>query len=225
MKNKNLFLVVAMVMFGFAAMAQSEGISIGLRGGFNYQNINGKDMNGDQLKLDMVPRFNAGVVIEIPVVPALFFQSGLLYTTKGAKSTNDFPNTNVSAEYSLSYFELPLNLLLKPALGKGHFLLGFGPYVAYGLDGTAKYTIGNISSDEKIEFANEYSSLNPYGPYIRRLDYGGNLLLGYELSGGLSLQLNAQLGMANINADNTTYPDNKTSFRNTGFGLSLGYRF
>lgn len=224
MKNKNLFLIAAMVMFGFTTMAQSDGISFGLRGGVNMQNINGKDMDGDKLELDMIPGFNAGVVVEIPVAPEFFFQSGLLYTTKGAKS-DDFQGTNMKAKYNLSYLELPLNFLYKPVLGNGHFLLGFGPYVAYGLSGKAEYTIGNVTSEDKVQFANEYSSVNPYGAYIKRLDYGANLFFGYQLSSGISLQLNTQLGMAQINADNTTYPNSETSFKNTGFGLSLGYMF
>lgn len=225
MKNKNLFLIAILVMFGFSAMSQTEGISFGLRGGVNMQNINGKNMDGDKLELDMIPGFNVGVVVEIPVAPEFFFQSGLLYTTKGAKSSNEFWGINTSAKYNLSYVELPLNFLYKPLLGNGHFLLGFGPYVAYGLGGKAKYVINNTSTEEDIVFANEYSSANPYGPYYKRLDYGANLFFGYELSNGISLQLNTQLGMAKINADNTTYPNSKTSFKNTGFGLSLGYMF
>lgn len=216
-----------MVMFGFTTMAQSEGISFGLRGGANMQTINGKNMNGDKLELDMIPGYNAGVIVEIPVAPEFFFQSGLLYTTKGAKSSNDFWTVNTSGKFNLSYIELPLNFLYKPVLGNGHFLLGFGPYVAYGLTGKAEYVIGNTTTKEDIVFANEYSSLNPYGPYFKRLDYGANLFFGYQLSSGISLQLNTQLGMAQINADNTNalYTNNKTLFKNTGFGLSLGYMF
>lgn len=224
MKNKNLILIVILVMFGFSAASQSEGVTFGLRGGVNFQNMNGKDVEGDKLELDMVLRFNAGVVVEIPVAPEIYFQSGLLYTTKGAKSEN-FQGTNMAAEYNLAYVELPLNLLYKAVLGDGHFLLGFGPYLAYGVGGNAKYTIGNTSTEEKIKFAKEYSSANPYGAYIKHLDYGGNLFFGYQLSNGILLQLNTQLGMAKINADNTTYPNSESSFKNTGFGLSLGYMF
>ncbi|HEY3369775.1 MAG TPA: porin family protein [Prolixibacteraceae bacterium] len=225
MKSKNLFLIAILVMFGFSAMSQSEGISFGLKGGVNFQNINGKDASGDKLEFDMVTRFNAGVVVEIPVAPEFYFQPGLLYTTKGAKASKDFLGVGTSGEYNLSYIELPLNLLYKPLLGKGHLLLGFGPYVAYGLGGKAKFEIGNVSEERDIVFANDYTSPSHYGQYFKRLDYGGNLFFGYELANGISLQLNTQLGMAKINADNTTYPNDDTSFKNTGFGLSLGYMF
>jgi len=210
-------------MFGFSAMSQeTEGISFGLRGGVNLQNINGKDNSGDKLENDMLTGFNAGVVIQIPVAPEFYFQSGLLYTTKGAKSDN-FLGTGTSVKLNPSYIELPLNFLYRPILGQGHFLLGFGPYVAYGLGGKA--TLG--SNEYDIEYASEYSSILPYGQYLKRLDFGGNLFFGYELSNGISLQLNTQFGMAEINAKNTNplYTNSKASFKNTGFGLSVGYMF
>jgi hypothetical protein len=48
------------------------------------------------------------------------------------------------------------------------------------------------------------------------------------MAGGIFLQLNGQLGMLKINPEDkriiTVYSD-KLSVKNTGFGLSLGYRF
>ena len=221
MKNKYLLLIAVLIMFGFSAISQTEGISFGLRGGVNLQNINGKDNSGNKLNLDLVTRFNAGVVAQIPLAPEFYFQSGLLYTTKGAKASKNFLGVGTTGEYNLSYLELPLNFLYKPLLGTGHLLLGFGPYVAYGLGGKAK--IG--SNEYKIKYTNNYSSATPYGQYFKHFDFGGNLFFGYELSNGISLQLNTQLGMTKINADNTLSPNDKTSFKNTGFGLSIGYMF
>ena len=223
MKSKNLFLLAMMVMFGFSAMAQqTEGISFGLRGGVNFQNINGKDNSGEKLENDLLTGFNGGVVVQIPVAPEFYFQSGLLYTTKGAKS-DDFQGTGITVKLNPSYIELPLNLLYKPLLGQGHMLLGFGPYLAYGIGGKA--TLGSDEID--IEYTKDYSNVLPYGQYLKRLDYGANLFFGYELSNGISVQLNTQFGLAEINAKNTNpiYSNSKASFKNTGFGISLGYMF
>jgi hypothetical protein len=226
MKNIILFLVAALVSLGFSANSQSEGVSFGLRGGFDLQNINGKDLNGDQLEFSLVPRFNAGVVVDIPIATDFYFQPALLFTTKGAKSKDEFLGMDMSAEYNISYIELPLSLVYKPVLGNGRFFLGFGPYVAYGVGGKAKFTIGDVSTEEKIEFTDEYDSLTLSDwRYFKPLDIGGNLFAGYELSNGISLQLNTQLGLVKINSENKTLSNNKTEFRNTGFGLSLGYMF
>jgi hypothetical protein len=226
MKNKILFLLAALILFGVSAKSQTTGTSFGLRAGVNLQNINGKDLNGDKLELSMVPRFHLGVVVSVPIAPDFYFQPGLLYSAKGAKSSSDFLGLDMAAEYNISYVELPVNFLYRPALGNGHFFLGFGPYIAYAVGGKAKFTIDNTNTEEKIVFGNEYESLNPYDwKYFKHLDYGANLFFGYELSSGLSLQINTQLGLAKINADNITYPDSESEFRNTGFGLSLGYNF
>lgn len=226
MKNKTFFLLAFLMLFGISANAQDNGISFGLRGGVNMQNFNGKDLNGDKLEMTMVPRFNVGIVLGIPVAPEFYFQPGLMFSTKGAKSASEFLGLDMSAEYNISYIELPLNFLYRPVLGNGHFFLGFGPYVAYGFGGKAKLSFENSSTEENIVFANEYQSLNPYDwKYFRHFDYGANLFFGYELKSGLSIQLNTQLGLAKINADNTTLPNNKSEFRNTGYGIALGFNF
>lgn len=226
MKNKNLSLIAIFVLLGFSALSQEmEKATFGLRGGINFQNINGKDANGNNPKFDLVTRFNAGVVADIPVAPEFYFQPGLLYTTKGAKSSGNFLGANTNGEYNISYLELPLSLLYKPLLGQGHLLLGFGPYAAYGLGGKAKFEVANVSDKRDIVFAKNYSSVLHYGQYFKRMDFGGNLFFGYELSNGFSVQLNTQLGLVKINADNTTYPNDNTSFKNTGFGISIGYMF
>ena len=226
MKNKIILLITAVFSLATSVNAQDAGASFGLRAGFNMQNINGKDMDGDKLTMDLVPRFNAGIVGEIPVAPDFYFQPGLFFATKGAKSKDQFLGQNMSVEYNISYLELPLSFLYKPTLGAGKFFLGFGPYVSYGLGGKAKFDVAGVKTEDDIVFDNEYLGLNPFDwKHFRHLDYGGNLFFGYELNSGLSLQLNTQMGFAKINSENTLYPNNKSEFRNTGFGLSLGYNF
>lgn len=225
MKTKILILATLLLIVATVTNAQ-DGISFGIRGGIDMQTFNGKDHNGDQLKMNMVPRFNVGVVVDIPVAPDFYFQPGLLYTTKGAKSQDQFLGINMSAEYNLSYVELPLSLLYKPTLGNGKLLLGFGPYAAYGIGGKVKYQMNNIETDEKIVYGNEYSSLIANDlKYFKALDFGANLFFGYQVASGVSLQMNAQLGLVKINADNTLVANGKTELKNTGFGLSLGYSF
>ena len=226
MKTKMLLVAGLLILIGYSAKAQEEGVSFGIRAGFNMQNFNGKDPAGDKLELNLVPRFHAGVVVEIPIAPEFYFQPGLLYTTKGAKS-DEFLGT-ASAEFNLSYLELPLSFVYKPQLGDGYFFLGFGPYVSYGIGGKAKFNIANVSFESNIEFENDYEIEDPPPQdrkYFKPLDFGGNIFFGYELKNGISLQLNAQLGLAKINSDNTAVPALDPEFRNTGFGLSLGYNF
>ena len=220
---KKIFFSTALILSGafITATAQStsksSGVSFGIRAGVNLQNINGKDGNGDKLENKLVPRFQGGLTVDIPLADQFYIQPGVLFSGKGAKEKDTDLNV------SLSYIDVPVTFLFKPVLGTGHMLLGVGPYVGFGI-------AGNVSDDndneEKVKFENEVTLLQATAdPYFRRLDAGANLLVGYEMSSKFSIQLNAQLGMAKINPEITDLNDNKWALRNTGFGLSLGYKF
>jgi Outer membrane protein beta-barrel domain len=212
----NLFLVLSFASVCAQSKTQSSGIGFGLRAGFNMQNINGRDFNDNKLENKLVPRFHAGLYAELPLADEFFVQPGVLFATKGTK----FKGGNTIL--NLSYIEVPVNLLFKPELGGGRLLLGFGPYVAYAVSGKLKPENGNLRS---ITFKKEISPSELLsGNYLRAFDAGANLLFGYELSSKLSVQLNAQLGLVNIypNIDGVT--NNNINYKNTGFGLSVGYK-
>jgi Outer membrane protein beta-barrel domain len=227
MNIRTILLSGALLMVGFGALSQdNQKVSFGIRGGFGYQNINGDDQRGNKLEFDMVPRYNVGIVLEIPLANQFFVQPSLLYATKGAKTNNNYLNLDMSSDVNLGYLELPVNFVYKPTLGKGNLIVGIGPYIAYGIGGQIEYNRDGISTEEDIEFTDEYSTdILTDQKYYKPLDYGGNIMFGYQFAGGLSAQLNAQLGMADIRAENTMQPNSQAIFKNTGFGISLGYLF
>lgn len=223
MKAKTLLLAVTTTALALGAQAQ-ETTTFGIRAGVNFQNINGRDVFDEKLENKLKTGFHVGVNAEVPVARDFYVQPGVLFTTKGAINKDD-----EDIKLNLSYIEVPINFLYKPVLGAGRLLLGIGPYIAFGIGGN----VSNASGEERdIEFTKEvspqdFASATAAGhyPYFKRFDAGGNLLAGYEFSNKFSFQLNAQLGMININSDIEGISDNDTKFKNTGFGLSLGYRF
>jgi hypothetical protein len=224
-------LIAAIVLGTIFSQAQEKtsstgGTSFGLRGGVNFQNINGKDENGEKLKNDLLTGFNIGLNAEIPVGVDFYFQPGLLYSLKGAKSEDDILGQSFNTTLKISYLEIPLNFLYKPLLGTGHLLLGFGPYVAFGVGGEATFDGGGSSLTEKVKFKKTVSSSDPNDVvYIRPMDAGANLLAGYEFSNRFSFQLNTQLGLVKINPEYEGVSNDESSVKNTGFGISVGYRF
>ncbi|MFW6257387.1 MAG: porin family protein [Prolixibacteraceae bacterium] len=226
MKTKLFSLILIFALTGSVAFAQGYGVpktSFAVLGGVNLQNLNGKDMSGNKLENELLTGFHVGVNAQIPVAPEFYFQPGLMFSTKGAKNTEGV----LSGTIKLSYIELPLNFVYKAQVGNGYFMLGFGPYVAYGIGGKASYEGGDASVETDIEFKSEVDSGDPLTTiYMKPFDAGANLFFGYELPAGLFLQLNTQLGLLDIKPeDNRITGENNSTLKNTGYGLSLGYRF
>ena len=226
MKISNLLLVFFLVISAgltHAQSAQDSRMSFGILAGVNFQNLNGKDFDGSSLNNDMIIGFHAGFNAQIPIAPEFYLQPGLLFSTKGAKNTEG----EVNSTFELYYLELPLNLVYKGALGNGFIMVGFGPYAGYGIKGKVTQeggSAGKIESD--VEFQNVVEENDPLTtPYFKALDFGINVFVGYEMASGIFLQLNSQLGLTEINPEDRRIPGGEQSIKNTGFGLSLGYRF
>jgi len=220
MKNRMRMLLAGLLLLvmAHAGFAQTK-TSFGIRAGVNFQNLNGENMEGDDLDFKMKTGFHIGVDADIPIAEEFFFRPGILFTTKGAKSDGD------DSKLNLSYIEVPLSFVYKPTLGTGKLLLGIGPYVAYAVGGKLK---DDDDNEVDIEFENKITVQQALSgtPYLKGLDFGGNLLFGYEFSQKFYAQLNAQLGLANINPKIEGVDDDDIGkTKNTGFGISVGYRF
>ena len=208
---KKLIFTAAIAMMAIAAQAQT---SFGITGGVNFQNINGEDEEGNDLDYKIKTGFLIGVNAEIPVADDFYFQPGLQFAVKGANGEND-------SKMNLNYLEVPLNFLYKPILGQGHLILGFGPYLAYGIGGKIKSDAGDIDIKFKSDVKASDSEENEY---LAPFDAGANIFFGYEFSNRLSMQLNTQLGFVSILPKyEGTKPEGTA--KNTGFGISVGYRF
>lgn len=201
----------------------SQGTALGVLGGVNFQNLNGKDFFGNKLENDLIIGYHVGLNLQIPIVPEFYFQPGVLFSTKGARSVNE----PITRTINLSYFEVPLNFVYKGLLGNGYIMVGFGPYVGYAFQGKDKFEGGTISIENDIEFKNVLNANDPLTTtFFRAFDAGANVFVGYEMAGGLFFQLNTQLGLLKINPEDNRLPgDNKSEIRNTGYGFSLGFRF
>lgn len=203
------------------AIQQAKAQGLGIRGGVNFQNVTGKNALGGDLENDPIAAYHFGLIGEATIAPAFLFQTGLLYSVKGTKSDNILGTFT----QRVSYLDIPLHIVFKPAVGNGRVILGFGPYLGVGLNGKVKAEIGGKESDIDIDFEKKIDGTDEDRYYIRRFDAGGDLFFGYEFSGGLSLQLNTQLGMLKINPEDEQVVEDDTKWNNIGFGLSAMYRF
>lgn len=198
-------------------MTRNTGTTVGVHAGVNFFNINGKTASGIELNNKLNTGFNAGADVQIPLGGGSYLAPGVTFIQKGTESQNGIQTT-------LNYVDIPINFIYKPILGSGNLVLGFGPYVGFGIGGKVTSPDG---SKADVVFNNNYDRTLPASTVqLRKTDAGANFLAGYEFANKLSLNLKAQLGLKDINPDlGTSNNDDQTRYRNTGFGASLGYRF
>lgn len=216
MRKMMLVTMIGLCSYGVQAQTRAHisTTSFGLTAGVNWNTLNGKTATGGDQDNQLKTGFHAGLNAEIPLGQGFYLQPGAEYRQKGAEFNN-------GDKLTLSYIDIPVNFIYKPALGGGNIILGFGPYVGFGINGELKSTGG---SERKVQFNNTYSITDPAELQYKKLDAGANFLAGYAFGNRLSATLKAQLGLLDINPD-SNIPEDETRLRNTGFGLSLGYRF
>lgn len=229
---RGLMLTLA-IMASNLLMAQVE---VGLRAGLNLSNIHWKDDNGQTVTgVRTLPGFHAGVTFDIPVAPDFYIQPGALFTTKGGElreTASEFywDEPYYSGDYTrlnAYYLEVPFNFIFKPQVGMGRLMVGAGPYVAYGIGGKYKDYYDGTTTIDKLEFLKDWddqSSNVDIQPYGKPLDFGLNVLGGYEFNNRFSVQLNGGIGLANIEPNDSGSKPNG-SMRNSTVGISVGYKF
>lgn len=121
-----LCIVVFLVLSGTHSFAQIFGVKAGL----NLSNLlmkYGGETNND---LKMIPGFHIGPSVEFPINDMFSFESGLLFTTKGAMSSEKETYNGDSFEYkekvTLLYFDIPLTAKVSFDIGnsKAYGILG-----------------------------------------------------------------------------------------------------
>lgn len=237
--QKKLLISPFIVLFLFIThISASAQVEVGARAGLNLSKVNYQYSDGGKVNgTTLTPGFHVGLTFDIPIAQDFYLQPGALFTTKGSKlNTIEALDHFWGDENSMSgdntvltpyYLEVPVNFIYKPYMGNGRFLIGAGPYFAYGLGGAYRDDLGGDITKGKLEFINDWndeSDGRDIAPYGKKADAGLNMLVGYEFTPRLSVQLNGQAGLVNIEPNvSGRKPD--ASMRNLGLGISVGYKF
>lgn len=115
--KKTFIIVGALLAISFSAQAQL--VKIGIKGGLNYANI-----NGPEIQTDAITSFHAGLVTEIKVTDRFAVQPELLYSTQGAT----YKNALTEFKNELGYLAIPV--LAKVYLNKT-ISLEVGPQASF----------------------------------------------------------------------------------------------
>lgn len=204
MKKIKLSLVIALL--GMVSLVGAQNTSFSIKGGLNMSNFYGDELSDKNMKTG----FHIGVGADFEFAPNMAIQSGLLFTSKGAKYTTDLVSTELNA--NANFLQLPLHFAYKIDVMPGtRVVLHAGPYVAYGIGG--KTSAGNVEVDtfKDDAFLDVLNGLKPF-------DAGIGLGVGAEF-GSILLDLGWDMGLTNLSRVNGYDIKTQNAY------LSVGFKF
>ena len=226
MMKQNILIASILLLTATVSFAQKgkSKTSYGIKAGLNFTSITATDIDGGKVKDNKFKEgFNVGFYADIALGAKGFFQPALLFTSKGTVNKGETVKTTISG----GYIEVPLNFIYKSHGHEGGFVIGGGPYIAYGVSGIVKERSGGYK-ESTLKFKTKSSvnfDFNRNVYYLTPFDGGIGMLIGYEGKSGVSFQLNGQLGVVNQALKTPGVNFEVSKYHNYGAGFSLGYRF
>ena len=202
MKKIKLSLVIALL--SMVSLVSAQHTSYSIKGGLNMSNFYGDELNDKNMKTG----FHIGVGADFEFAPNMAIQTGLLFSSKGAKYTYSSAEIDVNA----NYLQLPIHFAYKIDVMPGtRVVLHAGPYVAYGIGG--KTSAGNLEVDtfKDDAFLDVLNGLKPF-------DAGLGLGVGAEF-GRILVDLGWDMGLTNISRIDNADLKTQNAY------LSVGYKF
>lgn len=218
---KRLFLVAAALVFGGATFAQTttapstSTTRFGLKGGVNlpkYKYVDDDANTSTESKSTV--NFNLTGYADIPVSSYFSVQPGISLQGKGAKV--EYNNDNKWEDNVLS-IEVPVNLLANLPVGPGHIYLGGGPYAGFNIAGQRKTTLLGVSKEDDLKFGKSDND------DLKALDFGFNVLAGYQLASGLNFGAGYGFGLTNLRP--TSNSNTNGEVNNRLWSFTVGYAF
>lgn len=193
--KKMIFLLMGCILFTKIFSQNTFGVRIA------YNNTTATKP-ADNYDIASLNRFQAGVFGKFSVYKNFFVKGNLIYNQKGNfyDDNNRIVDAGKTVDVKLNYLEASVDLGYSIKLvGKHRILIGAGPYLAYGLNGTEKgmgeTLMGPIVIDRKVEFTNsDYNDGTKLR--IKPTDFGFNFNVGYQFR-KYGLFFNYGLGLAN----------------------------
>lgn len=165
--------------------------------------------------------YNLGAILDIGY-NNFSIQPGLFVTTKGERISSALVDVNnnsagtSNSRYTLTYLELPINLLYRANLVNGlEIHAGGGPYFAYGV--SAKSVVDGVAYP--AAFGDHAADADYAGIYYKNPDYGINFIAGAVFQKQYILDLQYSLGLGNLSYSPTA------TLRNRVMSVSVGYMF
>ncbi len=188
MKNSKVILFSLFIIISISS-AKSQGLSYGIKGGFNYAKV-----SGDVLNADSRSGFHVGGFAKFSLI-LIAIQPEILYSQRGYTSSN----AGTDQETRLNYLEVPIMLKVKvfPLIS-----IDAGPQFSYLINQKTITTISNNATTSKsLSNLNRAETALAIGASLTVIKFGvsARYIMGFDdvstLSAGKNrmLQLSASL--------------------------------
>ncbi len=201
----------------FSTEKADQGVTFGVKAGLNVANF-----SGDVEDLDSRAAFHAGVTVDIPIVQSIAIQTGLLFSSKGAKFSYEDDEESEELKFKPMYLEIPILASYRYNFNESTQLqVNFGPYFAVGVGGKVKEEYvnkywGDETEEGELDFFGDEDDEESMG--MKRFDAGLQIGAGVTFLKHINVGLAYQFGLANMWRE-------EGSVKNRNFMLSVGYLF
>lgn len=194
-------------LFAFATTSSAQMLRYGVTGAMNLSNYAVSD-DGIAFDTDSRIGFKAGFQMELDapfISDGFYFDFGALISSKGAKMSTVVGDVALDWTSRPYYIEMPMHLGYSYDVGSsGNVSLfgSFGPYIAIGLWGTDKVTLGADSSTPDT-FASDG---------LKRFDFGLGLKGGVRLFDNYRIFVGYDWGLINIAQEDDAKMNNRNFY-------------
>ena len=203
MKKMMRKLITGMLFLTLSVGFVSAQTQFGIKGGYNASKLVAEKGGYTSKNLSS---FNAGVVADIDLAPALTVRTGLEIAGKGGKYESNVGNLEIKPLYLEVPFTLNVNLPISQAV---KVYAGAGPYVGVGIGGKIKTSgtpLDIFNDNVDIKWGSDNKS------HLKRVESGLNVGAGLKFNKRVGLHVQYELGLT----------DNATDFSKTAFGKMTG---
>ncbi len=177
--------IIFLLCLCYTANAQ---LRVMIQGGMNFSNISFKYDDGRKGSYTAIPRFNGGLMFEIPLDDSWFLYTGPNYSGKGFVMRVKRPSYILdSIKVRLNYLELPITIGYKFSNNK--LTLNSGVYFAYGFNGVRTYNLNRPEPEKHLHLE---------GEAYKRLDIAYNLGIVYQPIQRVGIKLSYSKSIFNI---------------------------
>ena len=209
--KKILSLSIVAVMT--TSMLSAQELRMGITGAMNVSRY-AVESAGVSVDTDSRIGFKAGFRVELDapfITDGFYFDSELLLSSRGAKIKTIVNEADVSLTSRPYYLEMPIHIGYRMPISQNLSVYGsFGPYIAVGLFGTERYTVGGVSSKPDT-----FSDEN-----LKRFDFGLGLRAGVAMFDHYRIYLGYDWGLINIAQQSA-----EDKINNRNFYVGMAYMF